>query len=189
MTLAELRETCLRCTKCALSETRKNVVFGVGNPHADILFVGEAPGQNEDETGEPFVGRGGKLLDDFLLAVGLRREDIYIANTVKCRPPQNRDPKPEEQAACIDYLRTQFKLIEPKLIVCLGRIAAQRMIDPDFRVTRDHGTVFQKGKVMMMGTFHPAALLRNPNNKPDALEDYKKIAACAAQFAAEGSNP
>ncbi len=187
MTLEELRESCLGCTRCALSQTRKNVVFGMGNPHADILFVGEGPGANEDETGEPFVGRAGKLLDSFLTAVGMRREDIYIANIVKCRPPQNRDPKPEEQDACIDYLRAQFKLIEPRLIVCLGRVAAQKMIDRGFLVTRDHGVVFQKNEVMMMGTFHPAALLRNPANKPDSLEDFKKIAGYAAQFAAERS--
>lgn len=187
MTLEELRETCLGCTRCVLSETRKNVVFGIGNPDADILFVGEGPGANEDETGEPFVGRAGKLLDDYFTAVGLRRADVYIANIVKCRPPQNRDPRPEEQAACIDYLRAQFKLIDPRLIVCLGRVAAQKMIDTGFRVTRDHGAVFQKGKILMMGTYHPAALLRNPANKPDALEDFKKIAAYSAQFAGERS--
>ncbi len=185
MNLDELRAECLQCTKCGLSEGRTKVVFGDGNPTASILFVGEGPGQNEDETGIPFVGRAGKLLDDYLTAVGLCRQDVYITNIVKCRPPQNRDPRPEEQAACIDYLRAQFRLISPKLVVCLGRIAAQKMISPDFRVTRDHGTVYQKGGVMMMGTFHPAALLRNPNNKPDALNDFKKIAEYAAQFGAE----
>ncbi|MEG0913633.1 MAG: uracil-DNA glycosylase [Oscillospiraceae bacterium] len=181
MTFSELKNQCLSCTKCELCKTRTNVVFGVGSESASIMFVGEAPGQNEDETGEPFVGRGGKLLDDFLMAVGLRREDVYIANIVKCRPPQNRDPKPEEQAACIDYLHEQFRLISPKIVVCLGLIASKKMIDENFKVTRDHGRVFQQGDVLMMGTFHPAALLRNPNNKPAALEDFKKIAEYAAK--------
>lgn len=187
MTFSELREECLHCTKCDLAATRTNVVFGTGDEHADILFVGEGPGRNEDETGQPFVGRAGQLLDSYLAAVGLCREDVYIANIVKCRPPENRDPRPEEQAACIGYLREQFRLIAPKLIVCLGRISAMKIIDEGFRVTRDHGRLFQKGGVLMMGTYHPAALLRNPNNKADALADFKRIAACAANgFSAEG---
>ena len=177
MTFEELRATCMACRNCGLAETRTHVVFGTGNEHADLLFVGEGPGKNEDETGIPFVGRAGQLLDHYLTAVGLCREDVYIANIVKCRPPQNRDPRPEEQAACIGYLREQFRLISPKLVVCLGRIAAMKLIDDGFRVTRDHGKVFEKAGVQMMGTFHPAALLRNPANKADALEDFKKIAA------------
>ena len=180
MTFAELKALCFDCHKCELAATRINVVFGVGNEKASILFVGEGPGQNEDETGEPFVGRAGHLLDDYLTAVGLKRNDVYIANIVKCRPPQNRNPKPEEQEACIGYLREQFKLIQPKLVVCLGRVAAQKMIDDKLLVTRDHGVIYEKGGVKMMATFHPAALLRNPNNKPAALEDFKKIAAFAS---------
>lgn len=139
-------------------------------------FVGEGPGENEDLQGEPFVGRGGKLLDKYLEAIDLSRDkNIYIANMVKCRPPHNRDPKPEEQEECIKWLREQFRLLRPKIIVCLGRISAQKLISPDFKVTKQHGEFFEKGGVLMMGTFHPAALLRNPNQKPAALEDFIKL--------------
>lgn len=168
-----LREQCLKCEKCELCRTRTNVVFGVGVPDAEVMFIGEGPGENEDLQGEPFVGRGGQLLDKYLDAIGLdRKKNIYIGNMVKCRPPKNRDPKPEEQEACISWLRSQVKLLRPKIIVCLGRIAAQRLIDPNFRVTRQHGQFFDKNGTLMMGTFHPAALLRNPSQKPDAFEDF-----------------
>lgn len=168
-----LREQCLKCEKCELCRTRTNVVFGVGVTDAEVMFIGEGPGENEDLQGEPFVGRGGQLLDKYLDAIGLdRRKNIYIGNMVKCRPPKNRDPKPEEQEACIGWLRSQVKLLRPKIIVCLGRIAAQRLIDPNFRVTRQHGQFFEKNGTWMMGTFHPAALLRNPSQKPDAFEDF-----------------
>lgn len=174
--LEELNVACAQCQKCRLSETRNNLVFGVGNPHANILFIGEGPGENEDLQGQPFVGRSGQLLDKMLEAIGLsRKENIYIANMVKCRPPQNRDPKPDEQEACLDWLREQVRLIRPKIIVCVGRIAAQKLIDPDFKVTKQHGTFIEKNGVLMMGTFHPAALLRNPNNKPAAFDDFLKI--------------
>ncbi|MDO4833179.1 MAG: uracil-DNA glycosylase [Clostridia bacterium] len=172
----ELRAECEQCNKCRLGETRTNLVFGVGNPHADVMFVGEGPGENEDLQGEPFVGRSGQLLDRMLLEIGLsRKENIYIANMVKCRPPQNRDPQPDEQEVCINWLREQYKFIRPKIIVCLGRISAQRLISPDFKVTKQHGEFIQKGGILMMGTFHPAALLRNPNNKPLADDDFKKL--------------
>ena len=172
----ELRENCLQCRKCGLCETRTQVVFGVGNPKAKILFVGEGPGENEDLQGEPFVGRGGQLLDKYLAAVDLdRKTNIYIANIVKCRPPKNRDPLPEEQEACIDWLRNQFALLQPKIIVCLGRIAGMKMIKPDLKITKEHGTFFEKGGVLMMPTLHPAALLRNPSQKPDAFEDFLKL--------------
>lgn len=168
-----LREQCLKCEKCELCRTRTNVVFGVGVTDAEVMFIGEGPGENEDLQGEPFVGRGGQLLDKYLDAIGLdRRKNIYIGNMVKCRPPKNRDPKPEEQEACIGWLRSQVKLLRPKIIVCLGRIAAQRLIDPNFRVTRQHGQFFEKNGTWMMGTFHPAALLRNPSQKPDAFEGF-----------------
>lgn len=171
--LESLKEKCLKCQGCSLCETRTNVVFGVGSPRAKVLFVGEGPGENEDLTGEPFVGRGGQLLDKLLYAVDLSREkNIYIANMVKCRPPHNRDPLPEEQDACIGYLREQVRILKPAIIVCLGRIAAMRIIKPDFKVTKEHGQWFSKGGIEMMGTFHPAALLRNPGNKPDAFEDF-----------------
>lgn len=173
---SELETQCKMCTKCGLCETRTNVVFGVGVPDAEVMFIGEGPGQNEDEQGEPFVGRAGKLLDKMLESIDLdRKKNIYIANIVKCRPPKNRDPLPEEQAACVDWLRNQFTLIRPKIIVCLGRIAAAKIIKPDIKITKEHGVFFEKGNVLMMATLHPAALLRNPNNKPAAFEDYLKL--------------
>ena len=169
----ELRENCLNCRDCGLCETRHNVVVGVGNPKASVMFIGEGPGENEDLQGEPFVGRGGKLLDKMLTAVDLdRKKNIYIANIVKCRPPHNRDPKPEEQEQCIRWLRNQVKLIKPKIIVCLGRISAQKLIKPDLKITKEHGMFFKKGNYLMMPMFHPAAILRNPNQKPDAFADF-----------------
>lgn len=171
-----LEETCRGCTACPLAATRKNVVFGVGNPAAEVLFVGEGPGANEDEQGEPFVGRAGQLLDKMLAAVGLSRQhNIYIANMVKCRPPQNRDPLPEEQDACLHWLKAQTALLRPKILVCLGRVAACRLIAPDFKVTRQHGEFFEKKGMLLMGTLHPAALLRTPSQKPDAFEDFLKL--------------
>ena len=172
----ELKKDCFSCKKCPLGETRTNLVFGVGNESADILFVGEGPGENEDLQGEPFVGKAGKLLDKYLEVIGLsRQKNVYIANIVKCRPPQNRDPKEEEQEACINWLREQTKLIKPKIIVCLGRIAATRLISPDFKVTIEHGQFVKKGNIYFMGTFHPAALLRNEAQKADALSDFQKL--------------
>lgn len=176
MTFDQLRTECENCERCGLRHGRNKLVFGVGNEKADVLFIGEGPGANEDLQGEPFVGRGGQLLDKYLAAVGLdRRRNIYIANMVKCRPPENRDPTPEEQDACIYWLREQTRLIRPKIIVCLGRISAQRLIGPEIRVTKDHGKFYDKNGVLMMPTFHPAALLRNPNNKPAALEDFLSL--------------
>ena len=172
----ELKKDCFSCQKCSLGKTRTNLVFGVGNEQADILFVGEGPGENEDLQGEPFVGKAGKLLDKYLEVIGLsRQKNVYIANIVKCRPPQNRDPKEEEQEACINWLREQTKLIKPKIIVCLGRIAATRLISPDFKVTKEHGQFIKKVNIYFMGTFHPAALLRNEAQKADALSDFQKL--------------
>lgn len=171
-----LKNQCLCCDKCPLSSGRHNVVFGVGNENAEIMFVGEGPGEQEDLQGEPFVGKSGQLLDKYLSLIGLdRKENIYIANIVKCRPPMNRDPKPEEQDICIGYLRQQVKFIKPKIIVCLGRIAAQRLISPDFRVTTQHGEFIEKGGILFMGTFHPSALLRTESNKALALEDFQRL--------------
>ena len=173
MDLQTLQEKCLACTRCPLCETRQHVVFGQGAADAEVLFVGEGPGQSEDEQGLPFVGRSGKLLDSYLEAVDLSREkNVFIANIVKCRPPQNRDPLPEESAACMPWLREQFRLLRPKIVVCLGRVAAKQMIDPNFSVTKQHGEFFEKGGVLFMGTFHPAALLRQPQNKPAAFADF-----------------
>ena len=168
-----LEQSCKSCRACGLCETRTNVVFGTGNPQAEVLFIGEGPGENEDKQGLPFVGRGGQLLDTMLEAVGLsRKHNIYIANMVKCRPPHNRDPLPEEQDACAHWLADQIAYIRPKIIVCLGRVAAFRMISPDFKVTRQHGQFFEKNGILYMGMFHPAAILRNPHQKPDAFADF-----------------
>lgn len=166
-----LEITCNHCTKCALCEKRTNVVFGVGRQDADILFIGEGPGEHEDLQGEPFVGPAGKLLDDMLSIIDLNRENCYIANIVKCRPPGNRDPRDEEQDACIDYLRAQVALIKPKIIICLGRVAAMRIINPEFRITRDHGFWTYKNGVWMMAIYHPSALLRDPSKRPETFED------------------
>ena len=172
----DLETACLSCQKCGLCQARRQVVFGVGNPRAQVMFVGEGPGENEDLQGEPFVGRGGQLLDKYLAAVDLdRRTNVYIANIVKCRPPQNRDPLPEEQEACIPWLRNQFALLRPKIIVCLGRVAAMRLMKPDIKITKEHGIFVEKNGVLMMATLHPAALLRNPGQKPAALEDFLKL--------------
>ncbi len=171
-----LKEICLSCDKCRLCQTRTNVVFGVGNPAAKVMFIGEGPGENEDLQGEPFVGRGGQLLDKMLDVIDLsRKSNIYIANMVKCRPPKNRDPMPDEVEKCIGYLHEQINIIKPKIIVCLGRIAATSIISPDFKVTAQHGKFFEKDGILYMGVYHPAALLRNPNNKPEAMEDLFKL--------------
>lgn len=170
-----LRQTCLACTACPLCQTRKNVVFGVGPEDTEILFVGEGPGQQEDLQGEPFVGAAGKLLDDMLSIIDLGRHNCYIANIVKCRPPQNRDPKPEEQDACIGYLREQMRLLNPKIIICLGRIAAQRLIDPDYRITAQHGQWVEKNGVWMTAIYHPSALLRDLNKRPETFRDLLSI--------------
>ena len=174
----ELETACKACEKCELCQTRTHVVFGMGNPQSDILFIGEGPGENEDLEGLPFVGRSGQLLDKMLAAIDLdRNKNIYIANIVKCRPPKNRDPLPEEQEACIDWLRNQVMIMRPKIIVCLGRIAAMKLIKPDMKITKEHGIFFEKNGVLMMATLHPAALLRNPSNKPAAFEDFLKLRA------------
>lgn len=176
MTWEELESTCLQCRKCGLCEKRTNVVFGVGNRSADVMFIGEGPGENEDLQGEPFVGRAGQLLDKMLAAVDLdRHTNIYIANIVKCRPPKNRDPEPDEQDACLPWLRSQVALVRPKIIVCLGRVAAMRLLKPDIKITKEHGEFYERNGVLMMATLHPAALLRNPNNKPAAFEAFLKL--------------
>lgn len=171
----QLEATCNSCQNCPLGATRTNLVFGTGNREADLMFVGEAPGQAEDEQGIPFVGAAGKLLDRYLYAVGIPRESVYIANILKCRPPRNRDPLPEEEEACIGYLREQVRLIRPKIIVCLGRISAMRLIKPDFRITREHGQFVRKGGILMTAVYHPAALLRDPSKKEDMLLDMERI--------------
>lgn len=170
-----LEDTCLQCRRCQLCSGRHSVVFGVGNKNADIMFIGEGPGEQEDLKGEPFVGPAGKLLDDMLSIIDLDRTNVYIANIVKCRPPHNRDPQEEEQNACIDYLRNQVALVNPKIIVCLGRIAAQKIIDPSFRITRDHGSWRCRNGVWMTALYHPSALLRDLSKRPETFEDLLEI--------------
>ena len=171
-----LERICHSCTGCGLCETRHHVVFGVGRRDADVLFVGEGPGEQEDLQGEPFVGPAGKLLDDMLSILDLdRNTNCYIANIVKCRPPRNRDPLETEQEACIGYLRNQVALIKPKIIVCLGRIAAKKLIDGDFRITRQHGQWFRRGDFWMMATYHPSALLRDMSKRPEAFDDLIRL--------------
>ena len=166
-----LEMQCKACTSCSLCKTRHNMVFGVGPKDADIMFIGEGPGEQEDLQGEPFVGAAGKLLDDMLSIIDLSRENCYIANIVKCRPPGNRDPKDDEQDACIGYLRNQVALIQPRIIVCLGRIAAMRVIRPDYRITREHGTWVNKSGIWMTAFYHPSALLRDISKRPETFED------------------
>ena len=170
-----LHSACLACTRCGLCETRRNVVFGVGNQRTDILFVGEGPGEQEDIQGVPFVGPAGQLLDDMLSIIDLDREKCYIANIVKCRPPRNRDPLETEQEACIGYLKQQIQLISPKIIVCLGRIAAKALIREDFRITKEHGTWTQIDGIWMTAMYHPSALLRDVSKRPETFEDLLSI--------------
>lgn len=170
-----LEEACMDCTLCGLCRTRTNVVFGVGPKNASIMFIGEGPGEQEDLQGEPFVGPAGKLLDDMLCIIDLNRENSYIANIVKCRPPRNRDPGEDEQDACIGYLRNQVALVRPKIIVCLGRIAASRIIHEDYRITREHGTWTQKNGVWLTALYHPSALLRDVYKRPETFMDLLSI--------------
>lgn len=168
----QLQSQCMACTRCGLCQTRHHVVFGVGNPEADVMFVGEGPGEQEDLRGEPFVGPAGMLLDDMLSIIDLdRKSNCYIANIVKCRPPHNRDPLEEEQEACIGYLRSQIELVNPKILVCLGRIAAQQLISRDFRITRQHGQWMQKDGIWVMAIYHPSALLRDVSKRPETFDD------------------
>jgi len=176
MTWEELQNACQACTRCGLCETRKNVVFGVGDQNADILLIGEGPGEQEDLQGQPFVGPAGKLLDDMLSIIDLdRKRNCYIANIVKCRPPHNRDPLETEQDACIDFLKEQIALIQPKIIVCLGRIAAIRLIRPDYRITREHGQWVQQSGIWMTAIYHPSALLRDVTKRPETFADLLSI--------------
>ena len=181
----ELEKSCQSCERCGLCETRRNVVFGVGLKTADVMFIGEGPGEQEDLQGEPFVGPAGKLLDDMMAIIDLDRQNSYIANIVKCRPPHNRDPKEEEQDACIEYLRNQVSLIQPKIIVCLGRIAAKRLIDPEYRITRQHGTWLQKGGIWMTAIYHPSALLRDVSKRPETFDDLLSIREKIQQLGAK----
>ena len=176
MTLEELCQKCASCQKCELGSTRTNLVFGAGNKNAKLMFIGEAPGEQEDLSGIPFVGRAGKLFDKYLEAVGISRDEVYIANMLKCRPPKNRDPLPAEQDVCIEYLREQVKIIKPKMIVCLGRISAMRLISPDYKITKEHGVWVKKGQYDMTAVYHPSLLLRDPRRKDEMLADMMEVA-------------
>lgn len=164
-----------KCMKCSLGASRKNFVFGVGNPNAKLVLIGEAPGADEDEKGEPFVGRAGQLLNKILAAVELKREDVYICNILKCRPPNNRDPLAQEVESCEPYLKKQLEIIRPKLIMCLGRIAGQTLLKTNSTLTELRKNVYEYQGIKVLVTFHPAALLRNPNWKRPAWEDVQKM--------------
>lgn len=189
---SDLEAACGSCRNCSLCETRHHVVFGEGLRTADLMFIGEGPGEQEDLTGRPFVGRAGQFLDEMLSIIDLDRSRYFIGNMVKCRPPQNRDPLNAEIEACIGYLRNQVALIRPKIIICLGRIAAMRLIREDFKITREHGQWFEKAGVHMMAMYHPSALLRDPRKRPEAFEDLKKLQAKIREVCPEtyqGSSP
>ena len=172
----DLENSCKNCTKCPLYETRTNVVFGTGVQNAEVMLIGEGPGESEDLQGEPFVGKAGQLLDDMLKIIGLdRKTNVYIANIVKCRPPKNRDPLYNEQEACMDWLRKQYALVRPKVVICLGRIAAAALIHPDFKITKEHGQWFDKDVVKFTAIYHPSALLRDESKRPETFVDLKNI--------------
>ena len=170
-----LKRECADCHRCDLGRTRTNLVFGVGNENADVMFIGEGPGEQEDLRGEPFVGPAGQLLDTMMEIIGLDRTKVYIANIVKCRPPRNRDPLPDEQMACIGWLQRQIDLVQPKILVFLGRIAAMAFIKPDFRITREHGQWFRVLGRPAMAIYHPSALLRDPSKRPETFVDLKQL--------------
>ena len=183
LTLEEIKEDVKKCEKCNLCKTRTNTVFGVGNEKADIMFIGEGPGADEDIQGEPFVGKAGKLMNQAFLGLGIHREKIYIANIVKCRPPNNRNPLKEEAENCLDYLRYKFiwfgytdpVLVKPKIIVLLGRIAMNNILGEEYKITRDRGKWVEKNGIMYIPTWHPAALLRDETKKIEFWNDLKLI--------------
>ena len=173
--IEELRNQTMKCEKCKLCRTRQNVVFGVGNENAEIMFIGEGPGGDEDRLGEPFVGKAGQLMNKAFDVVGIKREEVYIANIVKCRPPGNRDPEQDEIMACMDYLRNQVILVKPKIIVLLGRIALNSILGPEYKISASRGKWIEKKGIMYMPTWHPAALLRDETKKIDFLNDLKLV--------------
>ena len=176
----ELRDCVAHCTRCELAHSRTNTVFGVGNPDADWMIVGEAPGAEEDRQGEPFVGRAGKLLDQMLFAIGQDRESVFIANILKCRPPNNRDPKSDEAAACREYLERQIALIAPRIILAVGRIAAQNLLGSDEPVGRMRGRTYDLDGIPLVVTYHPAYLLRSPTQKKKSWSDLLLASRLAA---------
>lgn len=173
--LEELKQSFINCQKCKLYKTRKNIVFGVGNPNAKIMFIGEGPGGDEDAQGEPFVGKAGQLMNKAFDILEIKREDVYIANIIKCRPPQNRDPEEDEIVACMDYLRNQVMIIKPKIIVLLGRIALHSILGKEYKISDVRGKWIEKKGIMYMPTWHPAALLRDETKKIEFLKDLKQV--------------
>ncbi len=171
----ELEEVVKQCRKCRLCENRKNVVFGVGNREADIMFIGEGPGADEDAQGEPFVGKAGKLMNMAFDMLGIKREEVYIANIVKCRPPNNRNPQDDEAENCLDYLRNQVILVKPKIIVLLGSVALKNILGKEYGITASRGKWIEKKGILYMPTWHPAALLRDENKKIDFIKDLKQV--------------
>ena len=171
----QLMEEISACDKCRLCQTRTNVVPGEGDPHARLMFIGEGPGRDEDLQGRPFVGRSGELLTRMIRAIGLEREQVYICNVVKCRPPQNRNPEPDEAAACLNYLRAQVALVRPRVVVLLGKIACRDALQQEISVMREHGQWYERKGVWFMPTYHPSALLRDPAKKRDSWDDFQKI--------------
>lgn len=171
----ELEEVVKQCRKCRLCETRKNVVFGVGNREADIMFIGEGPGADEEAQGEPFVGKAGKLMNMAFDMLGIKREEVYIANIVKCRPPNNRNPQDDEAENCLDYLRNQVILVKPKIIVLLGSVALKNVLGKEYGITASRGKWLERKGILYMPTWHPAALLRDENKKIDFIKDLKQV--------------
>lgn len=174
-TLEEVNDEVKKCQKCDLCKNRKNTVFDDGNPNADIMFIGEGPGADEDEQGIPFVGKAGKLMNQAFKGLGINREDVYIANIVKCRPPQNRNPEKKEAEACLDYLRNQVMLVKPKIIVLLGSVALKNILGEQYGITASRGKWIEKKGIKYMPTFHPAALLRDESKKIDFWNDLKLV--------------
>ena len=171
----ELEKSIENCPKCKLYKGRKNIVFGVGNKDADIMFIGEGPGADEDEQGEPFVGKAGKLMDMAFTALGIKREEVYIANIVKCRPPSNRNPEQDEAQTCLNYLRNQVILIKPKIIVLLGNVALKGILGEEYGISASRGKWVEKKGILYMPTWHPAALLRDETKKIDFINDLKLV--------------
>lgn len=171
----ELEDIVKQCRKCRLCENRKNVVFGVGNREADIMFIGEGPGADEDTQGEPFVGKAGKLMNMAFDMLGIKREEVYIANIVKCRPPNNRNPQDDEAESCLDYLRNQVILVKPKIIVLLGSVALKNILGKEYGITASRGKWLERKGILYMPTWHPAALLRDENKKIDFIKDLKQV--------------
>ena len=174
-TMEELKDVAINCNRCKLSTGRKNIVFGVGNENADIMFIGEGPGADEDTQGIPFVGKAGQLMNKAFDVVGMEREEVYIANIVKCRPPNNRDPEQDEVLSCINYLRNQVMIVKPKIIVLLGRISLQNILGKEYKITASRGKWVEKKGILYMPTWHPAALLRDETKKIDFIRDLKEV--------------